>query len=258
MSKRKTHILISATLIFLVTIITVTNIICAMRCLITNTLIEAIRVENVAVVEYLLEKGVDPNRTDVPPSNLWSFWETHAQRPLEVACKTRNLEIIKLLIDHGATAEPIMHTVSPLRKVLDYYYKPDDIEIVKLLLENGAVANDPKYDAHMAFYAAQKSPRVYDETMQNGTVFSSGYDEETARGITEIVCILLDGQSVNITTNSGETLLMVSAKAGNVYLTEYLLSNGADANMTTDYGKTALDFAKEAGNEEIISMLEQE
>lgn len=257
MSKRKKYILIAAYIIVLLTN-TVFIIFTHGHHLNTEILIKAIRVENVAVVEYLLKKGVDPNRTDVPPSNLWSFWETHAERPLEVACETRNLEIIKLLIDHGATAEPIMHTVSPLREVLDYYYEPDDIEIAKLLLENGAVANDPKYDAHMAFYAAQKSPRVYDETMQNGTVFSSGYDEETARSITELVIILLDGESVNITTKTGKTLLMESAKAGNVYLTEYLLSNGADANMTTDYGKTALDFAKEAGNEEIISMLEQE
>lgn len=256
MSKRKKYILIAAYIIVLLTN-TVFIIFTHGRHLNTEILIEAIRVENVAVVEYLLEKGVDPNRTDVKPSILYKLVEHTPKRPLKYACDTGNLEIVKMLIEYGATAEynrDLGH--SPLRQTL-FYYHPDDVEMVKLLLENGAEKEEPT-NGKLVFIAAQMSPRVFDKTKQNGTVFSSGYDEETARGITEIVCILLDGQSVNITTNSGETLLMVSAKAGNVYLTEYLLSNGADANMTTDYGKTALDFAKEAGNEEIISMLEQE
>ena len=255
---KKKYILTTVIWITIIAVFSVNNIACAVRMFINNSLADAIRNEDVAKVEFWLETGVDPNMTDVTPSVLWYFFETSAQRPLTVACDNRNPEIIKLLIDHGATAEPIEYTTSPLRELLDYYYMQDDVEMVKLLLENGAVANDPKYDAHMAFYAAQKSPRVYDKTMQNGTVFSSGYDEETARSITELVIILLDGESVNITTKTGQTLLMASAKAGNVYLTEYLLSNGADASITTNYGKTALDYAKETGNETIISMLEQE
>ena len=50
------------------------------------------------------------------------------------------------------------------------------------------------------YTAAQMVPRVYDKTKANGTVFTGDYDEMTAKGITEIIDILLiNGGSLDAT-----------------------------------------------------------
>lgn len=228
--------------------------VCSMLCSNTTDLLEAIESENPSKVEEILKNGVDPNKTDIPQSRLWDYLEHSPKRPLTIACKTGNLKIVELLIEYGATAEPIVGTgFSPLREAL-FYFQPDDPEIVALLLDNGADTDDSQEDLAI-FAAAQMIPRVYDKTKANGTVFSSGYDKETAMGITQIVEQLLKYKQIDITTPSGKTLLMLSAQSENLYLTEYLMSKGCDVSAVDANGKTALDYAVETKNEALILIL---
>ena len=99
-----------------------------------DKLISAIENEDVTQVKKLLDEGIDPNQTNMPPGN-YSFFEMSATRPLSVACRTGNLEIIELLLTHGATVEYQEHTGwSPLKEAL-FFTNPDDLKIVELLLE---------------------------------------------------------------------------------------------------------------------------
>ncbi len=222
----------------------------------SQKLIRAIKNEDVEKVEELLEKGVDPNVPEVRPSVFWVFLESSPRRPLSVACDVANLEIVKLLIDHGATAEPNPDTNwCPLSETL-FHFEPDDVEIVRLLLENGADTEDVgPYEGSAALFAARMPPRIYGETKINGTYCVKEYDEETAKGITEIVRMLLGDQSINIRGYSDQTLLMLSVQKENLYLAEYLLIAGCDPSLTDKYGKTALDYAVESGNEALIALL---
>lgn len=220
-----------------------------------NRLITAINNEDVATVEELLENGVDPNQTDVPPSFCWSFFEFSARRPLAEACSTGNLEIVSLLVEHGATAEYIEHTGwSPLRETL-FYYQPDDVQIVEMLLQNGADA-DVVEDEGVAFVAARMTPKVFDKEKTNGTVFAGGYDESTGKGITQIVQMLLGDGDINATNTHGETLLMISAKKENICLARWLIEAGADPAKVDNKGNTAMDYAELSGNEQLITVLE--
>lgn len=233
-------------------------IVCIVSTLLTNNdfqkLIDAIEQGDTQRVEQLLEKGVDPNFSNIKRNAFWSFLETTPQTPLAVACRKGDLEMVELLLEYGATAEYIQGTGwSPLRETL-FYYHPDDVEVVKLLLENGADSNISE-DELPVFVAADMVPKVYDSSKKNGTVFVDGYDENTAKGITEIVTILLDEKSVNITSKSGETLLIKAVKKENVYLVNYLVSQSCDVTIKDVYGKNALDYALENGNEEIIELL---
>ena len=221
-------------------------------------LVNAIRKEDYDKVEELLNDGVDPNVTTASDITefILNLVESTGQRPLSVACEVGNLEIVKLLIDYGATAESYDKCGwSPLRQTL-FYYQPDDVEIVKLLLDNGA-DSDFEEDKLPVFAAADMIPKVYDKNKTNGTVFLSEYDVESAKGITEIVSILLDDKSVNIKTKLGETLLIKAVKRENIYLIEYLLVAGSEINSKDIYGKSAIDYAIELGNENIISLLTQ-
>ena len=121
-----------------------------------NRLITAINNEDVAAVEELFENGVDPNQTDVPPSLCWSFFEFSARRPLAEACSTGNLEIVSLLVEHGATAECIEHTGwSPLRETL-FYYQPDDVQIVEMLLGDGDINATNAHGETLLMISAKK------------------------------------------------------------------------------------------------------
>lgn len=224
----------------------------------TDRLISAIESNDIATVKSLLESGVDPNRTNVQPSILWTFLEYAPRRPLSVACGQGNLQIVQLLIDYGATAEIIEGTEwCPLRKTL-FHYDPDDPQIVKLLLEHGANRTDDDGDGVLPVFAAAKMiPRVFDPQKTNGTAYFDGYDQETAEGITEIVVILLGDDSVNITNDSDQTLLMIAVQQKNIHLTKYLLDSGCNIETKDIYGKTALDYAKQTNNDTIIDLLKQ-
>lgn len=219
-----------------------------------DTLIQAIEMEDTQKVKKLLGKSLDPNRTDLPPRKIWSLWEISPRHPLAEACRTGNLEIVQLLITYGATAETAGGAFSPLTETI-FYYQPNDLEIVKILLENGVDLKDTQ-DADAVFLAAQMVPKVYDDQMENGTVFVGGYDEATAKGITEIVRILLADRSINCTTQSGKTLLMFAVQKENVYLADYLIAAGADITVSDINGKTAYDYAVDSKNNDLISLFE--
>ncbi len=221
----------------------------------TRKLIKAIENEDIVTVEKLLNDGVDPNKPTSEPNVLDSLFEHSPSLPLSVACDVGNYEIIKMLIDYGATAEHIEGTGwSPLMESL-FYYKKDTVKIVKLLLDNGADPYLKEYD-YPVFHAASMVPQVYDANKTNGTVFITGYDEETAKGITEIVIMLLGDESVDITTTgSKRTLLMFAAKENNIYLAEYLLSRGCDPTKENSKGMTALDIAIINDSDEVAELL---
>lgn len=222
----------------------------------TQKLIRSIEEDDVATVEKLLDNGVDPNRLTAKPSKLWSFLETSPRRPLSVACDSGNSEVIQLLIEYGATAEVIDDLGwSPLRETI-FHFDPDDVEVVKLLLANGADPDAIESDELPVFAAAQMLPWASDPDTSK---YIQEYDEATAKGITEIVILLLGDTSIDDTTYSrmDRTLLIHAVVNENLYLAEYLLSQGCDLTITDCHDKTAMDYALESGNEELIALLQE-
>ena len=223
----------------------------------SKKLVDAIEQEDIEEVRRLLEKGADPNEPDgIRIPFLASLLESSPDRPLSVACKTGNLELVKLLISYGATAEDQKDMGrSPLEATLLHYH-PDDIEMVKLLLENGADISQEEGEPPV-FLASYMIPKKIDKTKANGTFYSTGYDEETAKGITEIVKLLMGDFDINDQTYYSCTLLMHAARVGNLDLVEYLLSIGAERDLKGSTGKTAYDYAVDNGHTEIAEMLSE-
>lgn len=229
----------------------------------TEKLIKAIQAEDLEKVTEILEDGLDPNLLDVPPSLFTVLGETYCRRPINEACKTGNIDIVKVLIEYGANAEynPASDW-SPLYLTIRWY-NTNDVEMVKILLENGA---DPKHnvdnDSNL-FVAANMSPKNYDLQPE----IWDFYNQEAAEGITEIVKILLGNNDINEQNHNGDTILIYAAKNGNLPLVEYLLSEGASIYIKNNKGETALstalerpydEYAKDLKYDEIIELLTSE
>lgn len=212
----------------------------------THLLISAIRKDDVEGVERILKRGTDPNLPEFPPSKFWSLFEMVPTRPLSVACEIGNYEVVKLLVDYGATADNVEGTDwGPFIKTL-FIYNRDDAEIIKLLLENSTGSNYQEGDLKYIVEAANTFPRLPD---------SEEYDEQAAKDITEIVILFLDrGESINSFNSAGQTLLILAVKRENIPLAEYLISQGCDLDAADVYGKTAADYAVESENQELITL----
>ena len=217
----------------------------------TELLLDAIEEQDIEKIQEILGSGHDPNHPNIPPSNWWSFIETSARLPLAQACWEGNEEIIRLLIDYGATAEYQDYCGwSPLRHSL-FRYEPSDEDIIPLLLQHGADPWLEEGDYNAVFAAAEMYPwKMRPEV-------SRVYNADVAEGITRIVALLLGDENVNVTTKNGETLLMCASKRGNLALAEYLLEQGANPMTTDNSGKSALDYAQANNHQSIVDLLHE-
>ena len=213
---------------------------------------KAIVENDVEKVQELLSNGIDPNIPEFYPGKWLRFFETHADTPLAIACEYGNYDIVKLLIDHGATTDVLEYTGwSPLHRTL-FKYDRDDLKIVKLLLENGADLEMDEGTIPLVT-AVYMFPKTY--SYDNNKIVWGNYDDQAARDITEIVKLIIGDKTPNYQF-SGRTLLMTAIKNENIPLIKYFLSFECDLNITGIHnGKTAYDYALETGNQEIIDLL---
>jgi len=198
-------------------------------------LIAAIEAEDIKQITRLLESGVDPNQFDGRPSK-----ESSVQKPLSVACRTGNLEIVKLMLKYGATVQYVENTGSSPLQATVFRYDPDDLEIVKLLLENGTDLSQ-KAERNAIFNVANSSQFVYerDET-------ENPYQVKAEQDMLKIIQLLAGNADINslLHTNGG-TLLTWAALSGNVTIVEYCLAQGS---VPTKISISAYTSALQNGN----------
>jgi ankyrin repeat protein len=163
-------------------------------------LIEAIENGDVEEVHRLLVEGVDPNEDD-----------DGGTYPLYYAIDNNNVEMTRLLIEHGADVNP------PLL-VGTFLNITNNEEIILLLLEAGA---DPYVTLHGS-------------TVVDLGILQGQYDK--VRIVSEIIGVDTPGKN-------GNTPLMVAVKRGNPRMVKLLLDLGASPLLEHPRtGQTAFDF----------------
>ncbi len=195
-------------------------------------------------------------------------WDQWGQTPLYVAIdmntvpdsahgdqpstdKTQGIELITLLLDHGANPNAQLMVAPPLRNaVLDRNAdqmittgatpllratRGADIPAMKLLLAHGALVDLPNVDGVTPFLAAAGAGRNMPAT--RGRFRTEAQAIETAK------LLQAAGANVNAATHSGETALHSAALRGWSDMVSYLAQRGVKLDAEARSGLTPLDYA---------------
>lgn len=185
------------------------------------------------LVEYLLEKGADPNAA------ACGF------HPLHVAVMRRDARMVKAMLEHGAKPDPRLETWTPTRRSSeDWHFDPawigatplwlaariDEPEIMRLLVEHGA---DPKFVHNVEWYAE--------------VGFGGAYRQESST-------ILLAALNIG---NGAPWLPLPNERkeAQTLEAVKLALEWGVDINAESAQGRTALDAARQLRYQSVIDYL---
>jgi ankyrin repeat protein len=181
-----------------------------------DTMIKAVKFDDVKEVNKQLAQGMDPNMTDnqgMPLLVLAAREKSDKVGEALVANPKTNVEIV----DKAGENAMMMAALS------------GDMDFVKLLIAKGAEVNKKGWAP--LHYAA-------------------------ANGNDDIVKLLLNYSAyVDAGSPNGTTPLMMAARGGHISTVKLLLDGGADMNVKNQIGLTALDFAKQYKEPDVVEGL---
>lgn len=247
----------------------------------SKKLVSAIYDENIIAVQQIIEKK--PTCVNTYPSIMSTWWRSAiglnlCYYPLNVACATDNIDLIKLLIDNGADIN-CNDGLTPLS--ITYTEKLDNWYVIsQFLIENGASLN------YITDYSGGKSSILQDIVQCRPGAALPGYEpdnpaevikafnyalknlnydnvdwtwvlkESVCNDRTEIVKLLLDQKYCTINEIAmKKTALIFAAMSSTPEMVQLLLDYGADKNIKCSDGKTAYDYAVEYDNKDVIPLL---
>ena len=207
---------------------------------------------NVEFVKFILDnKIVDVKSQDV-----------RKQTPLHRAATIDNVEIVKILIEHGADVNALDHCdASPIFIAACHGHW----EIFKILVENGAELDNLDYlNQSLIMYAitgqntdiikflCESSDCLYDEDYKSRTPLYCALKHDND----EIIKVLIEnGSDVHATNINGKTPLLLAAKKGNFEIFKILFENCEDVKHIDEHERNLLHYAVRGNNKDIIEFI---
>jgi ankyrin repeat protein len=216
--------------------------------------------ENVEVADFLLAHGADPN---IPNRNGLTPLEQASSRG-----KDTGLSLAKLLLAHGAQPNPTNATEFKIPP-LEWAVTSDNLELVNLLLDHGASVKSANTNGNTPLHtaASRGDLEIAETLLKHGadanaaiTGGTTPLHEAAEGGFVEIAELLLKhGAEVNSKIQNGMTPLLYAAGRGAEHkgpaCFELLLSKGGSLDATDDRGNTPLHLAVYYGNQAVVESL---
>jgi uncharacterized protein len=206
---------------------------------------------------FLMDQGADPNIADeTGRTPLYAAVDDHTMpesnlpAPREIDNKLTSMDVIQLLLAHGANVNAQLKKQTPYRTKVDRgadtmlttgstpllrAAKSGDAEAMQVLLAKGA---DPgiatKFGITPLMAAAGLGTKEEDAT---------GRKKTEAEAIASLKLCLGAGADVNTADNQGETALHGAAQKGWDQVVQFLADHGAKLDAKDKKGRTPLDAA---------------
>ncbi|KAH8797101.1 ankyrin repeat-containing domain protein [Flagelloscypha sp. PMI_526] len=212
----------------------------------TSPLQAAMLARNLAIAQFLLEKGADINQ-----------WRTNSETVLQVEASRGDLKIVCFLVEKGADVNAGGEYRTALQRASSRGY----LEIVRLLVEKGANVNaGRKYKTALQDAALNGYLEIVRFLIENGAdvnaegKYDTALQRATSHGDLGIVRLLVEkGADINA-GGKYRTALQAAAYKWDINLVCFLIEKGADVNAGGEY-RTALQEAVDRNNLEIVHFL---
>ena len=181
-----------------------------------DTMIKAVKFDDIAAARKMLAKGVDPNAVDDQGNPL-----------LVIAAREKSNEVAQLLIQDKRTDIEKLDRAGENAMMLAAISQ--DPPLVRALIDKGAEVNKKGW-----------APLHYAASVGND----------------EIVKMLLDASAyIDAASPNGTTPLMMAARGGHVSTIALLVDQGADPTLKNQIGLSAGDFAKRYNETDAVTAL---
>jgi uncharacterized protein len=209
------------------------------------------------VAAFLLDQGADVNIADeVGRTPLYAAVDMHTLPdsnlpwPSELNNQLTSLDLIQVLLAHGASVNAQLKKQQPYRSKVDRgadtmlgtgatpllrAAKAGDAEVVKVLLAKGA---DPKLTTKFGMTPVMAAAGL--GTKEEDT---TGRKKTEAQAVASIQLCLDAGADVNAIDNQGDTALHGAAQKGDDQVVQFLVDHGAKLDIKDKKGRTPLDAA---------------
>lgn len=209
------------------------------------------------VAAYLADQGADVNITDeVGRTPLYAAVDMHTLPdsnlpwPTELNNKLTSLDLIQVLLAHGANVNAQLLKQQPYRSKVDRgadtmlttgstpllrAAKAGDVEVIKALLAKGA---DPKLATKFGM-----TPIMAAAGLGSKEEDTTGRHKTQAEAVESIQLFLNAGEDVNSVDRQGDTALHGAAQKGYDQVVQFLADHGAKLDIKDKRGRTPLDAA---------------
>lgn len=215
-------------------------------------LLEAIRLNNIDLIKYLVENGVNVNKSN-GTHTIYPIIEILNRGFGEIS--EYRYELAWLLIENGADLtvqqqyETVPYSIVGVKiSTYEDKFQQQSLDLMKYVIEQkvSLKAPDPtnSQSGNTEHYARYKINEIIGMAARNNYVSVVEYFLE--KGLYDVNDVVsLDG-----------TTSLIQAVQGDSYeVCELLIEQGADITVIDQNGKTAYDYAMENGNQKIIDLL---
>jgi ankyrin repeat protein len=172
-----------------------------------------------------------------------NFEDTSHERPISAAARRNDIDLVKLLLDHGA--DPSLPEVgAPLGQALWTAVYQKQAEMAKLLLEHGANPNTAPESSGSALFQARYDTELTRLLIQYGAEQKSGdlHQLQLLIGdgkIAEVERLLQDSNALDLQGSAfwGEGILCGPANRADRPMLELLIRHGARVPDVTKWGR---------------------
>lgn len=197
-------------------------------------LIIAVKKNYPALVEYLHQKGADPNK-------VVAYEGQYSLTAINFAAKLGHVEIGKILVKHKPIVD-ICDVQGAYKSPLFDAIECKQLEFLKFLCESLADSGEKIY--------------ILSDVLQN--IFNIGHNSNENEMISFIDVLLDHHAIINVTTLGGRTLLIEAIERNYLELVKYLCKRGVNVDQVLtqiNCGNTAINFAAELGYVDIAEIL---